>query len=581
MGRARRSKRGDGSALRAAPSTFLYKPYAARGSPVGYPDIHAPPSGTQHPENAALTIDKSEQRVLGAVADEETWLERIAEGRGATVCTPVRVRDVQPLSVDGEFPAFQAVLSWHSGARLLPAWFSGTAVAALHSAIYPHVHNGGDMLAFFSGFGAEVVAVGEGRAMTGIELEGERVSLKALLTGPHGTSILWFDCNRDAPVKMMMRPVAPPAPAPSAPRAASPARAAALPPASGTSRTIGTRTYVCLDDLVEGVVISTMGVLRESSQPRPPSGRSKGASVLTDYMQRLKVGDASGMHCNNELAINVFAGDEQELPGALREHESVILRGLQVNSFNGKHQGVLSRRFPYDWAVWNSTTDTWRYAPGSERLFSDAERAALMQLTERMGVLYRAQESGTSKTPVTRLADVQANTFVRIVCEVVKVFPHSTPPDIYVCDYTRNPRFLAQNNRYLRGGATDQDGAVLQIGLWSTQAPRALTMQPGQVVRMENVRIKEGRSGVLSGALGSARDFGNKIHELSESDPEYQALTAARDAFSKKRPAAEAPRRALPSPPATYAVDCFDIEPESSDGDRSPSPSSSLCTQTW
>ncbi|WFD36465.1 hypothetical protein MCUN1_003344 [Malassezia cuniculi] len=527
MGRARRQKRGDGGGQRTAPSTFLYAPYAARGSPSHYPDTLAKPSGIAHPENAVLTVSEMEQQVLGSVVDEETWLGLISEGRGARACVATRMVDISPLELDAPKPSFQASLQWTNGSgstRLLPVWFVGRSISAFHSIIYPYVQSDGEVLLFMSGFGAELVSVaGDGHAMAGIKLNDERVSLKALLhahTQPH--KLLWFDCNRDAPVKMVMSHVDTAA-------YVEPAKESVA-PASGASRVIDRRDYVCLDDLLEGTVICTMGIVQENTDLRPPGGRSR------DFMQRLTLGDGSGASRNNILYINMFAGTAEELPGRLARHESIILRGLQINSFNGKHQGVISRKNAFDWAVWNSTTNSWRFSPGRSNLFSDAEKGALMQLTERMGVLCNAVEARPMRTNITRLKDVESHTYVRLVCEIVKVFPLSTPPDVYVTDYSRNSRFLSQHDKYLRGESHEEAGAVFQIGLWDNQAPLALELAPGQIVRMENVRVKEGRTGVLSGALGSERDYGHKIFVLAESDPEYQELVSWREAFSKKRP---------------------------------------------
>ena len=573
MGRLRR-KRSDG-ARRDARSTFAYAPYQARGSPATYPDILARSSGTRHPDNAALAVDAREENVLGAVTDKDTWLARIAEGRGATVCTPAMLCGIAPLELDDAPPSFHASLEWPSG-EVLPVWFAGRAVSALHSAIYPHASAGGAILVFLSGFGAEIVSVaGEGHLMAGAEFVAERVSLKALLVSAATACLMWFDCNRGAPVKLVMRPVergehseqaTEPPPAVSTQPAAPAAPAAPPPPPACTSRMLGNRAYVCLDDLIEGTVISTMGVSLDETDTRVPGGRSR------DYMQRLILGDGSGAGRDASLLINMFAATDAGLPGHLARYEALIIRGLQITSFNGRHQGVLSRRFAHDWAVWNSTANTWRYAPGSSDAFSDVERCALMQLAERMGMLGRARLPSAPRAAPTRLADVAPHTYVRLVCEVVKVFPHSAPPDIYVTDYSRNMRFFAQHERFLRGGSSSAaGGAVFQIGLWDSQAPRALELRPGDIVRLENVRIKEGRTGVLSGALGNLRDYGTKIYVLDDADPDFHALVRWRDAFQRKRPAADAGADARA--PRAVAAPRFDLDDDLSDD--------SVLTQTW
>lgn len=586
MGRLRR-KRSDG-VRRDARSTFAYAPYQARGSPATYPNILARPAGTRHPDDAALAVDAQEENVLGAVTDKDTWLARIAEGRGATVCTPAVLRAIAPLELDDAPPSFHASLEWPSG-EVLPVWFAGRAVSALHSALFPHAEAGGAVLVFLSGFGGEVVSVaGEGHLMAGAEFVAERVSLKALLVSASAACLLWFDCNRGAPVKLVMRPVergahseppaapvAPAAPdAPDAPQATPPATPSVTPPPppAATSRMLGSRAYVCLDDVIEGTVISTMGVSLNETDPRMPGGRSR------DYMQRLILGDGSGAGRDASLLINMFAASEAGLPGRLARYEALIIRGLQITSFNARHQGVLSRRFAHDWAVWNSTANTWRYAPGSSDAFSDVERCALMQLVERMGVLGRTRMPSAPRAEPTRLADVEPHKYVRLVCEIVKVFPHSAPPDIYVTDYSRNMRFFAQHERFLRGGGgggggggAGAGGAVFQIGLWDSQAPRALELRPGDIVRLENVRIKEGRTGVLSGALGNLRDYGTKIHVLDDADPDFHALVRWRDAFTRKRPATEAGADGYP--PRAVAAPRFNLDDDLSDD--------SVLTQTW
>ena len=126
MGRSRRGRRGAGSGgagqsgqagagtnangvsptlasfLEGAISTFPFAPYASGASSVALPPTRGG-ALTQHPHTHGLYIDESEQKLLGAPTDINTWLIAVAQGRGAMYCVAGMLADLTELDAgDGE-----------------------------------------------------------------------------------------------------------------------------------------------------------------------------------------------------------------------------------------------------------------------------------------------------------------------------------------------------------------------------------------------------------------------------------------------------------------------------------------------
>ena len=89
---------------------------------------------------------------------------------------------------------------------------------------------------------------------------------------------------------------------------------------------------------------------------------------------------------------------------------------------------------------------------------------------------------------------------------------------------------------------------VFQIGLWGQQAGLSTRLQPRQLIRINNVRIKTNALGMLQGSLGTSTDRGYNVAVLSERDPLVEPLCTRRTEWLEARTSAKRPRLSPPSP---------------------------------
>ncbi|PKI83702.1 hypothetical protein MVES_002481 [Malassezia vespertilionis] len=559
-------------------SSFSYPVCVEPFSPLSA--AHGPM--TPHAIDSALQFYAGETPALGTLVDMHTWMKRVAAGRGALVCVAASI-----VMMDA-FQDMQPPFFWDADGTRVPVQFVGQKIKALYAALAtqePFV----PVPLFLSGYGAELMRLGPVQQPKATVVYNQaRVALKALLA--NGESV-WFDCNKDGPVNQVVRDAkraprqASPAPSveswfPSADVHASSERTAPMPgvPSSapsqlGGARKLGNYMYTPITHLELHSIVNVMGIATMNAIERPPAPRFR------DTMVKLTIADGShgGPHMPL-ISSNLFSTDQAALPGTVVENEAVLFRGLQIGTYNGKPQGVANRKHAFSWAVWNATSRTWRYSSahdGSD--FTDTERTALLDMVAHLAPPPpSAPESGTPQAsiapgirPTVNIEALQPFTFVDIICVIVKVFPRSIPPDIYVTDYTVNEKIYSGNDRCLGSAAVpltmqrqfgDQhagSGCVLQVGLWGEQAPLVAQLEPGLLVCLENVRIKEnGITGFLTGALGSPGDRGVKIRAVDEHLPAVQALLARRDAKMGKRGMAPPKRPAdaplAPPPPVRH-----------------------------
>ncbi|WFD04618.1 hypothetical protein MOBT1_003332 [Malassezia obtusa] len=596
MGRPRRRTRRapDGDVPREASSYA----YPIPRTPLRF---SAHTSGCVHPDTALLACDESERPMLGHCVAVDAWMEAVAQGRGATVCVAghlVRLSELTgvPASFGVRPQLTQCVLEAPRTDDLahVPLVFAGRNVGALHALLLRHRDE--EVPVFLSGFGAETQRFGTSEAPRArVVYAQSRVALKACITSDtdgETTYTVWFECNKDAPVTQVMLPrttpdiaspgsdawlrtpdVRPTTPAsaptlaftpqPSArPSPIPPAPPSLPPPSPAALRTLNGHVYTPIAALRKDTVANVMGVAVCDASVRLPMQRGR------DVMVKLALADGSGANdAASTLSSNLFAQDEQALPGAVSEKDAVLLRGVQIGLFNGRTQGVGSRKVAFQWAAWNAATQTWRYAASARASdFSDAERTALLQLVAHLG-------NGSTPRPSVRalqtLDTLQPHTFVDTVAEVVKVFAQSTPPDLYITDFTTHKHIYDGNNKHLPVQPPDGGGGcVLQVGLWGPHAPLAVQLRAGQLVRLDNVRIRENpRTGLLTGALGSDKRL--QIAPVDDDHAAVRALRARKAAWEtaqaqKKRPApptTPTPVRRRPAPEPVYAPR-FEMEDE-------------------
>lgn len=489
----------------------------------------------------------------------------------------------------------------HEDLAQVPLLFSGRNAAALHALLQRQKESPIDV--FLSGYGAETQRFGTSEAPRArVVYAQSRVALKALLRDEQEYTV-WFDCNKDAPVTQVMHPVVRrPSPAPSdawlntpalrridptpqgsaptlqftpastpAPSMPPPSMPPSIPlsmppPAPAAEQALNGHVYTPIQKVKSGTVANVMGVAVVDATVRPPAQRSR------DVMVKLAISDGSGPDvASSTLSSNLFASEEGALPGAVAEHDAVLLRGVQIGLFNGRPQGVASRKHPFQWAAWSASTQTWRYASSARPSdFGDAERTALLQLVGHLGTAppapsanARSITTGGSTRALTTLDTLQPHTFVDTVVEIVKVFAQSATPDLYITDYTAHRHIYDGNNKHLSVQPPGPGGCVLQVGLFESHAPLAVQLRPGQLVRLDNVRIRENPStGLLTGALGSANDRRIRISPVDQDHAAVRALKSRKAAWAnpgpaepRKRPApaTPTPARRRPAPDAVRA----------------------------
>ncbi|WFD00797.1 hypothetical protein MYAM1_003549 [Malassezia yamatoensis] len=583
MGRVRRKTR------RASSDDFVPREASSYAYPIPrkLPNFAIHTMGLPHPECEQLTYDVSEKALLGDSVSIDVWMEMVAQGRGAS-CVFEAQRSEDDVQV--------------------PLYFTGRNVEALH--MFISNNHASSTPVFLSGFGAETQRFGTMEApRTRVVYAQNRIALKAYVLNNTEASdpvpyTVWFESNKDAPVTQVMLPLTTPdnlspnseawlrtpdarqstpatanmlqftphastipesrvAETPSdEPQQNAMAAAYRLPsPSPAQERTVSQRLYTPIASLRKDMIANVMGIAINDANLRLPVQQHR------DVMVKLTLTDGSSSdESASTLSSNLFAMNEEDLPGAVSEKDAVILRQVQIGIFNGRKQGVGSRKAPFQWAAWTPTSNTWRYAANATAQdFTDAERNALLRLVAHLSNAPSLGKKDCAHSNnirvLTTIRSLQPHTFVDLVGEVVKVFSQSDPPDLYITDYTTHKNIYDGNNKHLpTQPPTDCiGGSVLQVGLWGLHAPLAMQLRTGQVIRLDNVRIRENpRTGLLTGALSSDKRI--QIAPVDEDHTAVRALLARKSAwenslFEKKRaipPSTPTPVRKRPAPEPVY-----------------------------
>ncbi|WFD44857.1 hypothetical protein MPSI1_003528 [Malassezia psittaci] len=616
MGRLRRKTR------RASSVDFVPREASSYAYPIPrkLPNFAIHIMGLPHPECEQLTYDVSEKALLGDSVSIDVWMEMVSQGRGASVCVAGNLTRLS--SVAGNPATFGCVFEAQRSEDdvHIPLFFTGRNVEALHTFISSN--HAGNTPVFLSGFGAETQRFGTIEApRTRVIYTQNRIALKAYVLNDTEASdpvpyTVWFESNKDAPVTQVMLPMTntdnlspnseawlrtpdarqstpananmlqftPQASKPSElpfqkPLSITPFSNAAethsrepqqdvmptayrLPsPSPAQEQTVSQRLYTPIASLRKDMIANVMGMAISDANIRLPVQQHR------DVMVKLTLTDGSGSdESASTLSSNLFAMNEEDLPGAVSEKDAVILRQVQIGIFNGRKQGVGSRKAPFQWAAWNHTTNTWRYAANATAQdFTDAERNALLRLVAHLsnGPSLGKKDLAVSNNvrALTTISSLQPHTFVDLVGEVVKVFSQSDPPDLYITDYTTHKNIYDGNNKHLPTQPPPDciGGSVLQVGLWGLHAPLAMQLRTGQLVRLDNMRIRENpRTGLLTGALGSDKRI--QIAPVDEDHTAVRALLARKSAWEKsvsekKRaipPSTPTPLRKRPAPEPVY-----------------------------
>lgn len=439
-----------------------------------------------------------------------------------------------------------------------------------------------------SGFGGEVVRVSD-PPRAAVTFTNERVACKALLEREAPT-IAWLEYNRDMPVTLVMAPAVE-MPRQQQPKTADVPRSAAsaedpeddaapMPMDFSRPCTFDSFLYTPLEAVMPGSSANILGILAESPYVNMPSQKRNGR---TDAMVRLTLRsfDPASL-CATHLASNLFARSLDLLPTHAGPGDAVLLRGIQIHGFNHRASGVGPAFMPYVWATYNAASKALHVR--KDAVLGREERRALISLATDATQRTSGTAAVHSRTrPIVTLDALEPMQFVDVFVEVVKVFAQSTPPDLYVTDYTPNSLFYENDTHLARRhglGARSTGRFVFQLGLWQQQGQLALTLRPGQFVRINNMRVRMTPKGVLAGAVGNRHDHGYMIVPVDENEPAVQALLARRAVWLEEwggRPRQGAKRSSSQGPAAPEAKKARDDAGEADTVQASPSEGRSHC----
>lgn len=540
MGRARRRRTSATDPIDAERSTVAY-PVADTFSGPPFPSAR---TVLVHPGTPLLALYESEVDMLGAHVPWPRWLGRVSRGRGAAVCTDGTLRDVSELS-KGEPPAFQCLLDCAEHAAL-PVTFRGPYAAALHQVWRRHrldepIH------VFLSGFGGDVVRTRSSPPRAGLVFS-ERVALKALLHTEEEEEelLLWFEGDRSRPTTLVLQPPKEADEQWAPPSQTSTASDASLPSMPGQvldlarPGTLDGIAYTPLADVQMHSTVHVMGVVMDKPVVHLPRTRAHGAT--TDAMVRVAIQPPKPWDGGASLLVmNLFARSVDRLPTHVVRGDALLVRQLQIQAYQGKAHGVGPAFQPYTWATCHAPHHC-TVPPGTE-LGAD-ERAALVQMVQH------GTSAAVSTHPLVTLDALQPNTYVDMIVEVVRVKHFGAVPDLFVVDYTTHPHIQGHDALLARHHALPDvsDHMVFQIGLWGQQAGLSTRLQPHQLIRINNVRIKTNALGMLQGSLGTSTDRGYNVAVLSERDPLVQPLCTRRTEWLEQCTSAKRRRLSPPGP---------------------------------
>lgn len=502
--------------------------------------------------------------MLGMYVTPPLWMARIAQGRGACVCTEGLLTDV-PDAVHGAPPSFHCVLQ-AEGDTYIPLTITGRHALALHQALQRQHPANEPIPVFLSGYGAEIVRIPSSDTPRAGVVWSDRIALKAQVdVNDADTMQLWFEGDRASPAQVVLQrideprtltmdsdawyathptytsdtPLDPPASASMPPMAPPPSDAAHpwLTPSTWDGH-----LYTPIHALRAGTTANVVGIVVDVPLQHAPKRRANG--TMSDAMLRLSLRQPyTEAGVPSLLPGNVFARTSEQLPLHVSAGDAMLLRGIQIHMYNERANLVGPAFVPWSWATMSATSRALAHSSEGPRV-GEQERAVLDRL------LQTHQTPRSSKRPLSTLDQLEQDTFVDLIVQIVNVYVKGTVPDVYVADFTSNSAFYGNDARLARQYSLPQPlqhfGYVFQVGLWGQQAPLALRLQPGQLVRMDNVRVKRTASGFLHGSIGHQNDPGYDIHILTDKDPSVQALLQRRTQWLQKVTSTPA---ATPPPP--------------------------------
>ena len=158
--------------------------------------------------------------------------------------------------------------------------------------------------------------------------------------------------------------------------------------------------------------------------------------------------------------------------------------------------------------------------------------------------------AAVSTHPLVTLDALQPNTYVDMIVEVVRVKHFGAVPDLCAAAVRTEAQTKSHEALLAMHSALPvvPEHMVFQIGLWGQQAGLSTRLQPRQLIRINNVRIKTNALGMLQGSLGTSTDRGYNVAVLSERDPLVQPLCTRRAEWLDACTSVKRPRLSPPSP---------------------------------
>ncbi|KAF9892532.1 hypothetical protein FE257_001641 [Aspergillus nanangensis] len=274
-----------------------------------------------------------------------------------------------------------------------------------------------------------------------------------------------------------------------------------------------------------GSVVSVTGVVVDVFRG---VWKSQGSSSCITFT--IKDADLNNGHTWDGLKIKYFKDDESKLP-PVQHGDVILLRNIYVKRLQGKPVAVAAQNKNIPWAIFRHDLDpTSTTAPicGPDHfelssLETRRSKALLeliagtkkfrdesaMTIAPSASFTAHTPESGsgsrTSKKKFSLIRDARENTYVDLVCEVVKVdLFDSTKAQLYVTDYTANrklydrtpddddvgfggDRFNYQRKKTWPGPVGQRSLPVL---LWEPHASYARDLKESDFVRLSNVHMK-------------------------------------------------------------------------------------------
>jgi hypothetical protein len=119
-----------------------------------------------------------------------------------------------------------------------------------------------------------------------------------------------------------------------------------------------------------------------------------------------------------------------------------------------------------------------------------------------------------SSRPHIMISGIEKELFFDTTVEIVKIWDHARPVEMYVTDYTSHPLLYGANDVHLGVQSREElleqqeesndagNGRVLPISLWDEQEENIRLVSVGMLVHLENVRGKVQPNNYLCGTLG-------------------------------------------------------------------------------